>query len=148
MTFASHSEAQAAYRSTEAVLNNRFIKVFWHNKEPAGANEKQQGENVPPSAKGLSVKERLGGGGQRVLGQSQTTTVLDEVAMKEATEAKEKEREKVVSAIKRSQKILATKEALKRNKKSRNEKLPNCKLFSSCSLFFFFPHFLLLLSFF
>ena len=126
MTFASHSEAQAAYRSTEAVLNNRFIKVFWHNKEPAGANEKQQGENVPPSAKGLSVKERLGGGGQRVLGQSQTTTVLDEAAMKEATEAKEKEREKAVAAIKRSQEILAAKEALK--KKQEEQKREATKL--------------------
>ena len=29
--FASNAEALAAYRSTEAVLNNRFIKVFWHN---------------------------------------------------------------------------------------------------------------------
>jgi len=31
VTFSSHAEANAAYRSTEAVLNNRFIKVFWHN---------------------------------------------------------------------------------------------------------------------
>ncbi|KAF4530887.1 hypothetical protein B566_EDAN018868, partial [Ephemera danica] len=33
VTFSSHAEANAAYRSTEAVLNNRFIKVFWHNKK-------------------------------------------------------------------------------------------------------------------
>ena len=33
VTFSSHAEAQAAYRRTEAVLNNRFIKVFWHNKD-------------------------------------------------------------------------------------------------------------------
>jgi RNA-binding protein 26 len=33
VTFSSPTEAQAAYRSTEAVLNNRFIRVFWHNKE-------------------------------------------------------------------------------------------------------------------
>ncbi|KAG8225803.1 hypothetical protein J437_LFUL005610, partial [Ladona fulva] len=33
ITFSSHAEANAAYRSTEAVLNNRFIKVFWHNKK-------------------------------------------------------------------------------------------------------------------
>lgn len=33
VTFSTHAEAQAAYRSTEAVLNNRFIKVFWHNKD-------------------------------------------------------------------------------------------------------------------
>ena len=33
VTFNSHSEANAAYRSTEAVLNNRFIKLFWHNPQ-------------------------------------------------------------------------------------------------------------------
>lgn len=31
ITFNSHAEANVAYRSTEAVLNNRFIKVFWHS---------------------------------------------------------------------------------------------------------------------
>lgn len=33
ITFSSHAEASSAYKSTEAVLNNRFIKVFWHNSE-------------------------------------------------------------------------------------------------------------------
>lgn len=50
VTFSSHAEANAAYRSTEAVLNNRFIKVFWHTP-----NDGKQ-ENVPPR----TVKERLG----------------------------------------------------------------------------------------
>ena len=31
--FASHAEAAAAHRCPEAVLGNRFIKLFWHNKE-------------------------------------------------------------------------------------------------------------------
>ncbi|KAL4711307.1 hypothetical protein ACJJTC_019148, partial [Scirpophaga incertulas] len=42
ITFSNHMEANVAYKSTEAVLNNRFIKVFWHNSE-----NKQ--ENMPPS---------------------------------------------------------------------------------------------------
>ncbi|XP_047097750.1 zinc finger protein swm isoform X6 [Schistocerca piceifrons] len=46
VTFSSHAEAYAAYRSTEAVLNNRFIKVFWHNSgtnnEAAAAIKKTQ----------------------------------------------------------------------------------------------------------
>lgn len=37
ITFSSHAEANVAYRSTEAVLNNRFIKVFWHTPT-AGAS--------------------------------------------------------------------------------------------------------------
>lgn len=32
VTFSTHAEANVAYRSTEAVLNNRFIKVFWHSQ--------------------------------------------------------------------------------------------------------------------
>ncbi|XP_048487905.1 zinc finger protein swm [Plutella xylostella] len=43
ITFSTHTEANVAYKSTEAVLNNRFIKVLWHNPE-----SKQ--ENVPPAA--------------------------------------------------------------------------------------------------
>lgn len=38
VTFSTHAEANVAYRSTEAVLNNRFIKVFWH-APGAGAME-------------------------------------------------------------------------------------------------------------
>lgn len=38
VTFSSHAEANVAYRSTEAVLNNRFIKVFWHTP-PAGGDQ-------------------------------------------------------------------------------------------------------------
>ncbi|KAF2359100.1 RNA recognition motif domain [Trinorchestia longiramus] len=48
ITFSKHSEANAAYRSTEAVLNNRFIKVFWHGG-PAG---KAAPSSTPPSALG------------------------------------------------------------------------------------------------
>ena len=124
VTFSSHAEAQAAYRSTEAVLNNRFIKVFWHNKESPEAKGKQ--ENVPPVSK-PPVRERLGGvGAGRVLTQSQTPTPapLDEEALKEASEAKEKERQKAVAAIMRSQEILAAKEALK--KKAEEQKRVSC----------------------
>lgn len=37
ITFSTHAEANVAYRSTEAVLNNRFIKVFWHTNTGNGA---------------------------------------------------------------------------------------------------------------
>lgn len=116
VTFSSHAEAQAAYRSTEAVLNNRFIKVFWHNKESESPEMKGKQENVPPTSK-VPVKERLGGHPGRVLTQSQTAaSVVDEAALKEVSEAKEKEREKTLASIKRSQEMLAAKEALKKKK--------------------------------
>ena len=38
VTFSTHAEANVAYRSTEAVLNNRFIKVFWHTP-PSGGDQ-------------------------------------------------------------------------------------------------------------
>lgn len=38
VTFSTHAEANVAYRSTEAVLNNRFIKVFWHSPSGGGGN--------------------------------------------------------------------------------------------------------------
>ena len=72
--FSSHSEALSAIRNTEAVLNNRFIKVFWRSKEQQQEFEtndnscnipKQQsddnevGNNGSPQNR-LSVKERLG----------------------------------------------------------------------------------------
>ena len=33
ITFATHSQATAAIKSSEPVLNNRFVKVFWHKKD-------------------------------------------------------------------------------------------------------------------
>lgn len=47
VTFSMPSEAKSAYRSTEAVLNNRFIKVFWHNTVNSNATTGAS-ENVPP----------------------------------------------------------------------------------------------------
>lgn len=46
VTFSTHAEANVAYRSTEAVLNNRFIKVFWHT----GGNGGEQ-PGITPAAK-------------------------------------------------------------------------------------------------
>ncbi|XP_037709544.1 zinc finger protein swm isoform X1 [Drosophila subpulchrella] len=43
VTFSTHAEANVAYRSTEAVLNNRFIKVFWHN-DSSGADVGQMNQ--------------------------------------------------------------------------------------------------------
>ncbi|XP_076344935.1 RNA-binding protein 26-like isoform X2 [Tachypleus tridentatus] len=54
--YSSHMEANSAYRNTEAVLNNRFIKVFWHNKE---SNQGDQDKKQLPSEKS-NVKDKLG----------------------------------------------------------------------------------------
>lgn len=60
VTFSSPAEAQLAYRSTEAVLNNRFIRVFWHNKEKENEDEGDpQSASSNPTGR-IPVKDRLG----------------------------------------------------------------------------------------
>lgn len=49
VTFSTHAEANVAYRSTEAVLNNRFIKVFWHTPG-ANAGAVDGNHNTTPNA--------------------------------------------------------------------------------------------------
>nr|DBA33067.1 TPA: hypothetical protein GDO54_000799 [Pyxicephalus adspersus] len=65
--FATHAEAKAAISSTEAVLNNRFIKMYWHREGLSQqtltpASSKVDHLNVQPTNLALkqSVKERLG----------------------------------------------------------------------------------------
>ncbi|KAI5637065.1 nup53/35/40-type RNA recognition motif domain-containing protein [Phthorimaea operculella] len=53
ITFSTPAEANVAYKSTEAVLNNRFIKVFWHNPENKQENQapnNNQSKPVPRAA--------------------------------------------------------------------------------------------------
>ncbi|CAG2103725.1 unnamed protein product [Medioppia subpectinata] len=62
--YASHNEALSAIRSTEAVLNNRFIKVFWRSKDQQQTHEqtfgpKTESTDETVSAKS-SIKDRLG----------------------------------------------------------------------------------------
>lgn len=45
ITFSSHTEANIAYKSTEAVLNNRFIRVFWYN--PTNTNNEVSLSQIP-----------------------------------------------------------------------------------------------------
>ena len=44
ISFTTNAEAAAAYHSSEPVFNNRFIKLFWHNKDKQndGAGNKSQ----------------------------------------------------------------------------------------------------------
>ena len=103
ITFAGTSEAAAAYNCTEAVLNNRFIKVFWHiEKQPA--------------------KERLGNANTNpnnvVLGEK------PEEATSEDTEKVKEEKEKAIQEIQKSQEMLQTKhEEMKKVEEQRKEAL-------------------------
>lgn len=55
VTFQTRPQATACYRNPEPVFNNRFIKLFWHNKDKG---EENNGTAESPSKP--SVKERLG----------------------------------------------------------------------------------------
>ncbi|KRT84819.1 RNA binding protein [Oryctes borbonicus] len=120
ITFSSHAEANAAYRSTEAVLNNRFIKVFWHSNS---TNEGKQ-ENVPPR----SIKERLGipqivaPNSNKVLNLVQPKAETKQPEEPEETKVqknsetgKEEKKAQVAAAIKKNQELLAAKEKHKKN---------------------------------
>ncbi|KAJ9594957.1 hypothetical protein L9F63_013741, partial [Diploptera punctata] len=137
VTFSSHAEANAAYRSTEAVLNNRFIKVFWHN-----SSEGKQ-ENVPPPRP--SVKERLGVPNP-VSNSKVLNTVQPKASVANQPEEKEYHHERAlkkqetpppvvststaqenakaqaaVAAIKKNQEILAVKETLKKKQEEKRK---------------------------
>lgn len=57
ITFSTHAEANVAYRSTEAVLNNRFIKVFWHTGNGANSDNPMSGaQGSLPKPSELSVR--------------------------------------------------------------------------------------------
>jgi len=40
VTFSSHEEASAAFATSEAVMNNRFIKVFWHQMDKGNVKDR------------------------------------------------------------------------------------------------------------
>lgn len=71
VTFSSHAEANVAYRSTEAVLNNRFIKVFWHS--PPSANE---GPHAKDQENGLQSHIRHKGGNQYSLNNTTSNAMV------------------------------------------------------------------------
>ena len=101
ITFADTSEAAAAFNCTEAIMNNRFIKVFWHIEKPA-------------------IKERLGG-----QNSNPNNVVLGERAEETDDSEKVKEdKEKAIQEIQKSQEMLQTKhEEMKKVEEQRKEAL-------------------------
>merc|ERR1719322_2156767 len=103
ITFAGTSEAAAAFNSTEAIMNNRFIKVFWHiEKQP--------------------IKERLGNSANSnpnnvVLGDKTEDNGAEEV------EKVKEEKEKAIQAIQKDQEMLQKKhEEMKKVEEVKEEK--------------------------
>lgn len=67
VSFASNAQAQLAYRSQEPFLNNRFIKIFWHNAEkpsqpqalPVSAADAPRQRIIIPERHKLQLNNRL-----------------------------------------------------------------------------------------
>ncbi|OXA53251.1 RNA-binding protein 26 [Folsomia candida] len=122
VTFSAPAEAQAAYRSTEAVLNNRFIRVFWHSKEKENEDATEEPVRVP-------AKDRLGGiEGEMndlqekilVSGNNITKTVYNHSLLAKKTDAAA-EKIQAVEAIKKNQEMLAAQETLKKKQEEKKK---------------------------
>ena len=101
ITFAGTNEAAAAINCTEAIMNNRFIKVFWHIEKPA-------------------MKERLGG--QNTNPNNVVLGERNEEA--EDVEKVKEDKEKAIQEIQKSQEMLQTKhEEMKKVEEQRKEAL-------------------------
>ena len=100
ITFAGTGEAAAAINCTEAIMNNRFIKVFWHIEKQA-------------------MKERLGG-----QNTNPNNVVLGEREETEDVEKVKEDKEKAIQEIQKSQEMLQTKhEEMKKVEEQRKEAL-------------------------
>lgn len=60
VTFQTRPQAMACYRNPEPVFNNRFIKLFWHNKDKGEERPEADTSSGDMAPHKPSVKERLG----------------------------------------------------------------------------------------
>ncbi|XP_065343742.1 RNA-binding protein 26 isoform X3 [Cloeon dipterum] len=136
VTFSTHAEANAAIKSTEAVLNNRFIKMFWHGKKQPGFESKH--ENVPPVTR-MSVRDRLGVPSNKVLNLIQQKAKSDAEflpggekadanrnvyvpsAKKPDPALQENSKALAAAAIMKNQEILLAKEKLKKRQEEKRK---------------------------
>jgi len=106
ITFSTTDEANAAFTTSEAVLNNRFIKVFWHRSEKG------------------TVKDRLGqqqGNANMILvnGPSVPTTAKEDSpdVLKDAEDPEKVKEEKAqaILAIQKNQEVMKQAEEKRKN---------------------------------
>lgn len=90
ITFANHSQANTAYRSSEPVFNNRFIKVFWHREKLPDQNPPNTSSSsvtrttsvTPQTDHRMPVKARLGIPAPNLLSLDNTVPKKTETAEK------------------------------------------------------------------
>jgi len=113
ITFSDPSEAESAINCADAVLANRFIKVFYHNSLPK------------------NIKDRLGtsehtDGKVELSGDSLTKTIVNQEATNSTSpqgvasdESKRAEKAAAIAAIKKNQEILEAKAQMKKAAQSK-----------------------------
>ncbi|KRZ77335.1 Protein SWAP [Trichinella papuae] len=83
ITYMTRPQALAAYKSTDPILNNRFIRVFWHNQKDGPAAEDTGTDQSSRPAR-IPIKDRLE---LPVKSSSNGTSSHDEVTFKSETAA-------------------------------------------------------------
>ncbi|VIO91806.1 Uncharacterized protein BM_BM1759 [Brugia malayi] len=58
ITYANRYEAVAAYKSTVPILNNRFIKVFWHSTNGQANNTVNANQTAPTNSSSVTFNAR------------------------------------------------------------------------------------------
>ncbi|KAL1117905.1 hypothetical protein AAG570_004218 [Ranatra chinensis] len=126
ITFSNHTEANIAYKSTEAVLNNRFIRVYWYNpnnnnNSNSNNNNENKQENMPPTPR-PSVLERLGAPPAKVLNNLQPSAIVQQEEKVVADALKKKEEEEIIKEKKKKQEEARKQQGLKLNADLRKRK--------------------------
>ncbi|KRX91932.1 RNA-binding protein 26 [Trichinella pseudospiralis] len=82
ITYMTRPQALAAYKSTDPILNNRFIRVFWHNQKDGSAAEDATGTEQSSRPARIPIKDRLE---LPAKSSSNGTSSHDEAALKSET---------------------------------------------------------------
>merc|ERR1719509_44123 len=103
VTFQGNNEAESAFNTAEAVMNNRFIKVYWHmDKTKGNVKERLGNPNEEPLAHGDRVTKSL------VNNKKDGETSPNGEAGENGDTQKE-QKEQAILAIQRNQEMLQTK---------------------------------------
>merc|ERR1719347_913653 len=112
ITFSNLEEASAAYTTSEAVMNNRFIKVFWHHMDKGHIKDRLGRQNV-----GNANMILVGEGGDTNDSTEEKKDLNDPEKMKE-------EKAQAILAIQKNQEMLQTQqEMMKKVEESRKNAL-------------------------
>ncbi|KAK6645014.1 hypothetical protein RUM43_001290 [Polyplax serrata] len=124
ITFSNPAEANAAIKSTEAVLNNRFIKVFWHNSNKEGGKHNQKDKFGSGNTNPTGTANNVPGDGNNFSMGTTKKPAGDGATKSEFSLSPEEKKAKTLAAIKKSQEMLEKNQLLrKKTEEKRKEAL-------------------------